>query len=253
MSMPKVTVFIALTLVCILIRPVEVSTAAGAKYEFTSDWVTAHTKIWSEHLNHLKGNPNVHALEIGSFEGRSAVWALQNILIHPTATITCVDIFAEQPYENRFDRNIQASGSAHKVRKIKDSSQKALTELKWNSYDFIYIDGSHIAKDVFIDAALSWNLLKPGGIVIFDDYRWQVERYASWKRPEVAIDAFLKVFEPYVQVTHKGYQVIVRKREAAVLEEDPPPQKNSLKEIKRFFKSWLRPRTEKNKEEPSPL
>jgi predicted O-methyltransferase YrrM len=237
LSAPSLCFFIA-----IAAWPILPSSAAEAKYEFTTDWVTRHANVWTEQLKHLKGKPNVHALEIGTFEGRSAIWFLENILIHNTSSITSIDIFAEKTYEDRFDRNIQASGVANKVRKIKGSSQKALRELEWNRYDFVYIDGSHTAKDVLVDAVLSWDLLKAGGIIVFDDYQWQVDQYKSWARPQMAIDAFLQVFEPYVDLLHQEYQVVVRKKEKVVLEKKLAKLgivERSLNKTKRFFKGWL--------------
>ncbi|MCZ6464828.1 MAG: class I SAM-dependent methyltransferase [Proteobacteria bacterium] len=40
--------------------------------------------------------------------------------------------------------------------------------------DFIYIDGCHEAACVLLDAVLSWDLLKVGGTMIFDDYVWSM-------------------------------------------------------------------------------
>ena len=36
--------------------------------------------------------------------------------------------------------------------------------------DFVFIDGSHDMEDVFLDAKLYWDLVKPGGIMCGDDY-----------------------------------------------------------------------------------
>ena len=47
-----------------------------------------------------------------------------------------------------------------------------LRRLPLESFDIIYIDGSHAVNDVLEDAVLSFRLLKPEGILIFDDYRW---------------------------------------------------------------------------------
>ena len=41
-------------------------------------------------------------------------------------------------------------------------------------FDFIYIDGSHIAKDVLTDACMAWPLLMPKGLMVFDDYMWEI-------------------------------------------------------------------------------
>ena len=53
-----------------------------------------------------------------------------------------------------------------------EPSQVVLRRLPLETYDIIYIDGSHATSDVLEDAVLSYRLLKPGGLLIFDDYHW---------------------------------------------------------------------------------
>jgi predicted O-methyltransferase YrrM len=158
----------------------------------------------------LRGASNARLLEVGSFEGRSAIWFLDNVLTHPTATITCVDPFVAPGAEARFDHNIRVSGHAAKVAKIKGRSEVVLLDLKPASYDAIYIDGLHLAVNVLMDAALGWTLLKLGGVLIFDDYLWRPDRPA-WARPQLAIDLFLSMVGTDAVVLHKARQVIVRK------------------------------------------
>jgi hypothetical protein len=81
--------------------------AQASRYHFSEDWATENTTNWSRILRGFKGKANVHALEVGSFEGRSALWFLENILTHPTDSITCVDIWVG-PYEKLFDDNFRA-------------------------------------------------------------------------------------------------------------------------------------------------
>jgi SAM-dependent methyltransferase len=38
--------------------------------------------------------------------------------------------------------------------------------------DIIYIDAGHEYESVAIDVKLYWNILAPGGVMIFDDYTW---------------------------------------------------------------------------------
>jgi predicted O-methyltransferase YrrM len=190
------------------------------RYEFTMDWVSDDASVWLEHLKPLQGRPGVRALEIGSFEGRSAIWFLENILTEDSARITCVDTFPEESYEERFDRNIQATGVAHKVEKITGYSQIALRQLPIGSYDFAYVDGCHQATCVISDAVLSFELLKPGGILIFDDYGWgALFKVPPHARPRVAIDAFLAIFRDEIEVLHKdGSLVVVRRKESSTSE-----------------------------------
>lgn len=182
------------------------------RYIFSADWTTRHTEHWKRVLAHLKDKPNVHALEIGSFEGRSAIWFLENILTDPSATITCIDIFNAK-YEMNFDHNTRYFGA--KVKKIRAPSQLALRRLEPSSYDFAYIDGSHVSKDTLIDAVLTWDLMKPGGIIIIDDYFWEngkEDLNNDAFTPQLGINAFLQVFEPYLDFIEKDSQIIVRKR-----------------------------------------
>ena len=51
--------------------------------------------------------------------------------------------------------------------------------------------------------------LKPGGVLIFDDYQWQLHGVAVL--PGEAIDAFLHIFRRELTVVEKGSQVAVRK------------------------------------------
>ena len=76
--------------------------------------------------------------------------------------------------------------------------------------DFIYIDGSHVAKDVMSDIVLAWELLKPGGILIADDYLW--DHYKEPRlTPKPALDGFLESYKGSYEILLKGYQVHLKK------------------------------------------
>ena len=178
-------------------------------YTFTTPWFLRRIPIWEEILGPLKGAPNLHYLEIGVYEGRSALWMLEQVLTHPTSRMTCVDTFPEDLQE-RFMANVRLSGLADKVTVMQGRSQVRLRELPLNSFDIVYVDGSHEAHDVFVDAALSWELLKPGGMLIFDDYLMHNYVEAEYP-PKIAIDAFLAAFRRYIEVIYHDHVVIVKK------------------------------------------
>ena len=192
---------------------------------FSADTLSGRTAIWEQVLGHFKGLPNLHFLEIGSLEGQSACWLLQNILTHETCTITCVDLFTESfgPVTGflstqinpalHFNRNIHTLGAEHKVIAIKGRSQQMLRGLPLDAYDFVYADGSHHPADILTDAVLAWDCLKIGGIMCFDDYLFHLV-YPQHGNPQIAIDAFLRVFEGHYDLLHKAAQVIVRKTRA---------------------------------------
>jgi predicted O-methyltransferase YrrM len=111
----------------------------------------------------------------------------------------------------RFLSNLILSGFLDKATMTKGRSQITLRNLPVDSYDIVYIDGSHAAPDVMVDAALSWSLLKKGGIMIFDDYMldWDLP---PQNRPKIAIEAFLRIFKKELQVLHQEYQIIIKKK-----------------------------------------
>ncbi|HEX2816824.1 MAG TPA: class I SAM-dependent methyltransferase, partial [Phenylobacterium sp.] len=64
--------------------------------------------------------------------------------------------------------------------------------------ELIYIDGSHQAPDVLTDAVLAFQLLRVGGILIFDDYLWSHEgpgQQDFYNMPKPAVDAFVNIFQ----------------------------------------------------------
>ena len=101
-----------------------------------------------------------------------------------------------QSLQERFLGNVKQCKNFHKLRVIKALSQDALVMLLTEraAFDFIYIDGSHVAQDVLHDAVLSWRLLHVGGTLVFDDFSWKGYMEDLYN-PRIAIEAFLKCVE----------------------------------------------------------
>lgn len=185
---------------------------------FSSDWTTWHFGNWCKWLHRLRDAP-VRILEIGSWEGRSALFFLNYF---PACRLTCVDTFggsvehALNPYfaalvpetEKKFDANLSAF--AGRIEKRKGPSSAVLPQLaiEHRQFDIIYVDGSHRAADVFSDAALSWPMVAREGIVIFDDYEFD-QMEGELERPMLGIDVFLASIEGQYRLLHKGYQVAI--------------------------------------------
>jgi predicted O-methyltransferase YrrM len=181
----------------------------NGEYRFSADWTRPHRVDWVSGLAPFIGKPDVRGLEVGCFEGRSTLWFLEKIASHESSSVTCIDVFTPA-IEERFDHNIRVSGLGHKVSKRKGYSQDVLRTLEPESFDFAYIDGCHLASCVLTDAVLIWDLLKPDGVLIFDDYLWDLDKPIT-ERPKAAIDAFLIIFQHQLEVKKRATQVIVRK------------------------------------------
>jgi len=191
------------------------STKVSRGYVFSEDWFSWNIPIWELQLASFVGRPEIHYLEIGVFEGRSMLWALDHVLTHSSSQATGIDPQILEVLES----NLEKSSHGKRVRMIKGSSQIELRRLPLDSFDIIYIDGSHTADDVLADAVLSWDLLKVGGVLIFDDYEWDgsfITREGPMPAsvvPRAAIDAFLSTYANEIELLHQAHQVIVRKRE----------------------------------------
>ena len=151
------------------------------------------------------------------FEGRSTVWLLDHVLSHPDATLKWVDTFAggsdhvgtdPTGLEGRVRANTARFGG--KVRGTVGRSADVLRGMTGERFDLVYIDGSHEAADVLADAVLAWPLLKPAGLLGFDDYTWR--GFPEPERcPALGIDAFLSAMRGQFREVHRGYQVWVQK------------------------------------------
>ncbi|MCU0524023.1 MAG: tetratricopeptide repeat protein [Elainella sp. Prado103] len=179
------------------------------EYTFTHDWFAHNIPVLQTQLQSFVDQP-VNALEIGSFEGMSTCWFLEHILTHPAAQLTCID----PHYHQNFDPNLQKTGFSHKINKIVGNSHEVLATLAPESYDLIYIDGCHWADHVQIDGILSWKLIKPGGLVIFDDYEWS-DPNKPGQDTQIGIDAFLSTVQSEVDLVYQGYQLFIRKHVAS--------------------------------------
>lgn len=185
--------------------------------DFAHDWFTGHIESLEPILASIK-EPVPRLLEIGSFEGLSTCYFLWRL---PAARVTCVDTFQGSPglpssrrhaLEEAFDRNIALVDPA-RVRKLVGDSRRVLLDLAagGDTFDLVYVDGSHLALDVLVDAALSWPLVAPGGVVIFDDYLWAMLGDDSLARPGPAVDAFIELVSEHAEVLVRDRQVALRK------------------------------------------
>lgn len=181
-------------------------------------------KHWDKYLAQFIGK-KINIMEIGVYKGDATTWFLKNIMTNPDSRIVAVDTFGGSPeygstidftkIEKKFYENIKKTGRENQVIVMKMYSSQALINLLHTmdmNFDIIFIDASHEAKDVLSDNVLAWGLLKPGGVLINDDYKWD-KLNKNYFRPKIAIDSFISSFKPEINILHEGYQMIIQKRE----------------------------------------
>lgn len=170
--------------------------------QFTSDWFSSAIDGIERSL---RSRAPTSILEIGSWEGRSACWFLDRF---PDARITCIDTFDGAPGEytdldvagvkSRFLHNVAEFGDRVTVRH--GPSTRELYGLEPESFDVIYVDGSHAEADALLDLVLSYGLLKRDGVMLVDDYRGGHEGVRR------AVDAFAAAFAGKMRCVLLEYQ-----------------------------------------------
>jgi len=173
---------------------------------------------WDKFLYNFVGK-KINIMEIGAYEGEATSWFLKNLMSHKESVIYAIDTFEGSPeyidtdfsiIKKTFFKNIKNTKRDNQVIVMQMMSFTALNKLIYekkmiNQFDIIFIDASHEANDVIIDAVLSWNLLKIGGVLIFDDFgHWNGEKKA-------AMDFFAKKkFKPFLLRTCRPERVVIK-------------------------------------------
>jgi hypothetical protein len=167
---------------------------------FTRNWfVKRNLATFREKVHPMFADKPITYLEIGVFEGQSFVWMLQHVLKHPDSRAVGIDPWLctekmnnveMQGVKDRAHMNVAArvSNLPESYRFTKDGlpkdfliqgnsnevlrrmfGRKGFAGIKPGMLDLCMIDGAHNSLAVCDDARLVLQLLKPGGVMMFDD------------------------------------------------------------------------------------
>ncbi len=199
--------------------------SAQESYTFTADWFSNNIPRWTNivipYLRSLK-RP-LKTMEIGVFEGRSALWTLENILTNKRSQIWLVDNFNRKNRNNiscwkNLLKNLETYRKNHpdqpddKIMVCKGDIKDVLRneDVKAQRFDFIYIDVHGYSKDFLEQAVMAWPMLSPGGMMVVDDYTSNREHDGECMKQ--GVDAFLDLYSKELEVRHMSWQVVVVKR-----------------------------------------
>ncbi|MCT4635030.1 MAG: class I SAM-dependent methyltransferase [Rickettsiales bacterium] len=194
---------------------------------FTHDWFTKNIKIWDTYKNLFYSLKNKRCLEVGAFEGKATLYLAENYCNGEGSVVDTIDTWEgslehtpndKRNLYDRFISNLKSYIENNRVTAYRGPSSETLMRFieevrdgKREKYDFIYIDASHLAKDVLMDAVLSWELLKTEGMMFFDDYEWHPYPKKPWLEPKVAINGFLDAYSTMYELLYKDYQIHIKK------------------------------------------
>ena len=180
--------------------------------KITNDYFSPHSFNF---FNILKKKKSFFEyLEIGSFEGNSALFVAKNFSM---SKISCVDPwiktseYAEElnfiDVEKNYDENIKEFKNIKKIRMTSD----AFFENNSKMFDVIYVDGYHYGPQVLKDLRFSWKFLNHEGYLICDDYIWNLSE-KSEITPCFAINKFLgEINNEFIIKKVSNSQIFIKK------------------------------------------
>ena len=127
-------------------------------------------------IKELGDNSDKTMIEIGSFVGESTVLFAQSF-----GSVTAIDPFMEGyddkdptsnlfEFDNVYETYLDRVTKHSNVQTLVMTSNEACEVLKFNEFDFIYIDGLHTYEGVKTDITNYLPLVKKGGVIGGHDY-----------------------------------------------------------------------------------
>ena len=158
-------------------------------------------------------------VEIGSFEGRGSILINDFLCAHKDSVLYCIDPFDDEYVKGndkmsfwdhacngqyiKFKHN---TANIAKIIEMKGTSDVMIPKLDDNSIDFCYIDGDHSPEQVYKDIINMFNKMKNNGIVLFDDYLWEINGIVTKK----GIDKFLEEYKNKCELLFSRFQLAIR-------------------------------------------
>jgi len=183
--------------------------------KFSNDWFSNNIPVW-KHVFLAKSRKIKNILEIGSFEGMSAIFFLSHF---QESRIDCVETFEGSDehsvlnflqVKNNFNFNIKSYEQRCNLYKMTSDNFFNQYKNKDTFYDLIYIDGSHFGEQVYRDAVNSFEMLNINGIIIFDDF---LRKYYKKDNENVigGVCNFIKKYDKKIKIIFVGYQIFIKK------------------------------------------
>jgi hypothetical protein len=154
-------------------------------------------------INIVKLIPNSQAIGIDKWSNYNDVHNHEiNLLEH----IESLDV------EKSFYKNILVENLNDRIFGIKGDSKEILLNMvtqNEQNFDFIYIDGSHKCIDCYLDIFFSWKLLNKGGMLIVEDYKYNIED--KIQSPFESVNQFLSENNGTYNILYNGYRIFIEK------------------------------------------
>lgn len=159
----------------------------------TTDWATQQnkhepTRSYGEEVFEVVSELKPKAcLEIGCAWGVST---LATLMGSPECSLISVD---SDP-TNKAISEVEANGLDDRWI-FGNMKSEEFWKVNRKTFDFVYVDGSHLYKDAKIDMFEGWKVLEPGGTLMMDDFTHPHNKKADCKSGEAEYGVSLAAWE----------------------------------------------------------
>jgi predicted O-methyltransferase YrrM len=166
----------------------------GPMYKSPSSW-------WMPYIKIDYDSP-IQYLEIGTFYGVHAIQVSEK-LTNSESKLYCIDPWEDYTeyteYKgqqnkiwNAFNENLSKCENRNKFEIHRGFSDDIVPTFQDELFDIVYVDGNHETEYVYRDGCMSFQKLKKGGYIIFDDY--------DWKETKTGIDKFMNEYKSVIRI-----------------------------------------------------
>lgn len=186
------------------------------KYIFDRFLFENHIELWTKYLSEFVNKPITY-VEIGSEDGSSFTWIHDNIATNSQSTLISVDIKTTLNFRYNlsllnkkinfvnphqvFNPNTYCRGEYYVLRQPSSYFFVNISQCNWA--DIVYIDGSHTYVDTLSDGIGALQIVKIGGLIIFDDYKWKCYDQpiiTNRERTRIPMFAIQKIINTYPNI-----------------------------------------------------
>lgn len=135
-------------------------------------------------------------LEIGFFQGKSSLYIAGALEDLGRGHLTTIDREQAKAHNPNIETLLGLTGLGHRVtpvyayRSFTWELQKMIAQSPRPQFDLCYFDGGHTWDDTGFGFLLVDLLLKPGGLIVFDDLNWSVARSPAFAKDPARVATF---------------------------------------------------------------
>jgi len=183
--------------------------------------ITRNLRTSLEIIYPVKPSSKMICVEVGSFEGRGSILICDYLCTNADSKLYCIDPLDDEYVKgdekmafwnsacvgqlSKFRNNISYYP---KIYEHRGTSDNMIPRLDNNSIDFVYIDGDHSPEQVYKDAVNMFAKMKDGGVILFDDYLWEMNGIVT----KIGVDKFLEEYKGKYELLLSDFQLAIRRR-----------------------------------------